>query len=319
MRSSRSAHRTSASTPGAPERAAARRGEGTRVKPWIAGARLATLPAALAPVLVGGGLAWSDGRFAALPFAGALAGALLLQIGTNFSNDVSDFVRGADAADRLGTPRVTQTGQLTPAQVRGAAAVCFGLAVAVGAYLVARGGWPIVAIGLASIAAGVAYTGGPWPFGYHGLGDLVVLLFFGPVAVAGTYYVQALVWSGSSIVAGIGVGALVTAILVVNNLRDRSTDARAGKRTLAVRIGERATRWEYALLLATAGLAPAVGVGFLGWPRGALAAWGALILAAPPARTVWSHADPRELNPALGATARAAGAYGFLFALGCVW
>jgi len=181
---------------------------------WIAGARPRTLPAAIGPVLVGGGLAWQDARFALIPFAAALAGALFIQIGTNFSNDYSDFVRGADTPDRVGTPRMTQTGQLSSRAVRGAAALSFAVATLVGVYLVWRGGWPIVGIGLASIAAGVCYTGGPWPFGYHGLGDLFVLLFFGPIAVAGTYFVQTLDWSSGAILAGLGVGALTTAILV---------------------------------------------------------------------------------------------------------
>ncbi|WP_419163706.1 1,4-dihydroxy-2-naphthoate polyprenyltransferase [Candidatus Palauibacter sp.] len=286
---------------------------------WLAGARLRTLPAAAGPVLAGGGLAWSDGGFAVTPFLAALAGALLIQVGTNFSNDYSDFVRGADTAERLGTPRVTQAGLLDPRAVRLGAVVSFALAVAAGVYLVSVGGWPIVWIGVAGILAGICYTGGPWPFGYHGLGDLFVLVFFGPVAVAGTYYVQLGRWAPAALLAGIGAGALATAILVVNNLRDRETDEAAGKRTLAVRIGRTATCAQYTFLLVVAVAIPPAG--FLAglWPAGALLASGAVLLTAAPLGAVWRHEDPRVLNPALAATARATGAYGLLFAAGCLW
>jgi 1,4-dihydroxy-2-naphthoate octaprenyltransferase len=282
------------------------------------GARLRTLPAAIGPVLVGGGLAWSKGGFAGLPFLAALGGAVLLQVGTNYANDYSDFVRGADTGGRLGAPRVTQTGLMSPASVRTAAAISFGLAVLAGTYLVARGGWPVVWIGLASIAAGVCYTGGPWPFGYHGLGEAFVLIFFGPVAVIGTVYVQMLAWPLDAVSAGVGVGALTTAILVVNNLRDRDTDAVAGKRTLAVRIGVRGTRIEYAVLLGAAAAIPIAGVRFHAWPTATLLSVGALGLTLAPLRVVLSFRDPRELNGALSRTAMAAGLYGLLFATGCL-
>jgi len=285
---------------------------------WIQGARLRTLPAAIAPVLVGGGLARSAGGFAAGPFLAALAGALLIQVGTNYANDYSDFVRGADTHERLGAPRVTQTGLLSPAAVRRGAAVAFGLALVVGVYLVAVGGWPIVWIGLASLAAAVCYTGGPWPFGYHGLGDVFVLAFFGPIAVAGTAYVQTLAWSAEAILAGLGVGSLITAILVVNNLRDRVTDAAVGKRTLAVILGERGSKLEYTALWITAFVVVPVGAWSGGWPAGALLALLAAIPGHRPLRGVWAYDDPRELNPALPATAKTAGLYGLLFAVGCL-
>ncbi len=285
---------------------------------WIAGARLPTLPAAVGPVLMGGGLAWWAGRFEPLPFTAALVAALFIQIGTNLANDYSDYVRGADTAERLGSPRVTQTGQLRPERVKAGAALCFGLALAVGVYLVVRAGWPIVWIGLASIAAGVLYTGGPWPFGYHALGDVFAFVFFGPVAVAGTYYVQTLEWSVGALWAGVGVGAITTAILVVNNLRDRDTDRAAGKRTVAVLIGRRASQLEYTALFAVGGLVPLLGVLRGGWPHATLLAWGALALAIPALHTLWTYRDPRLLNPVLRATARAAGLYGLLFAIGCL-
>lgn len=267
---------------------------------------------------MGGGIAWLEGGFVAGPFLAALAGGLLIQSGTNFANDYSDFVRGADTGERLGSRRATQSGLLTAAQVRAGAAASFGLALLVGSYLVLRGGWPVVAIGVAAIAAGIAYTGGPWPFGYHGLGDAFVFIFFGPVAVAGTAYVQTLDWTSEAILAGAGAGAVVTAILVVNNLRDRHTDALAGKGTLAVRIGERATRAEYAFLLSAGLLVPPLGIVIAGWPPGVLLSLAGGVAAGPPLARILRGADGRELNPALADTARAAGLYGLGFAAGCV-
>jgi len=264
-------------------------------------------------------LAWKDGGFAVAPFLAALGAALLIQIGTNFANDYSDFARGADTADRLGTPRVTQAGLLTAAAVRLGAAVSFALAVAVGVYLVVIGGWPIVWIGVGAIVLAVCYTGGPWPYGYHALGDVAVLILFGPVAVAGTCDVQLSRWAPGTLVAGLGAGALATAILVVNNLRDITTDAAAGKRTLAVRIGPSATRVQYSLLVAVAAAVPPVGVLAGWWPPGTLLASGATLFAVAPLRVVWTYENPRTLNPALAATARTTGAYGLLFAFGCLW
>jgi 1,4-dihydroxy-2-naphthoate octaprenyltransferase len=221
-------------------------------KKWWLAARPRTLPAAAAPVAVATAIALADGCAAPLPAAAALAGALLLQIGANLANDVFDFEKGADTEGRLGPPRVTQLGLLTPAAVRRGMAAVFAAAAVVGLYLVAVGGWPIALAGALSIAAGLAYTGGPYPLGYHGLGDLAVFLFFGVVAVCGTYWVQALTLPAHVMALSIPIGALATAILVVNNLRDVDTDARAGKRTLAVRWGRGAARIEYAALLLVA-------------------------------------------------------------------
>ncbi len=265
---------------------------------------------------VGGALAAADGQFATLPFVAALTGALLLQVGTNLANDYSDYVRGADADDRVGFRRASQAGRIPPSRVRVGATVTFGLAMLVGAYLVWVGGWPVLAIGLSAVAAGVAYTGGPWPYGYRGLGDLFVFVFFGPVAVGGTYYVQALSVTGDLLLAGTGVGALVTAILVVNNLRDRRSDERAGKRTLAVRLGVGGTRVQYSLLVLAAAAVPPIGVAAAGWSAGTLLALTGLALAIPAFRTVWRFHDPRALNPALEGTAAASGAYGLLLAIG---
>ena len=290
-----------------------------RVRAGIAAARVRTLPAAIGPVLVGSGIAWADDQFIVLPFLATLAAALLIQVGTNYANDYFDFIHGVDTEARLGDPRMTQTGQLTAAVVRGGAALSFSLAIVVGTYLVWRGGWPVVTIGLASIAAGICYTGGPWPFGYHGLGDLFVMVFFGPIAVAGTYYIQALNWNYGTLLAGLGVGALTTAILVVNNLRDHSTDRVSGKRTLAVLMGKRSTQIEYTLLLLIAATVPVLGTVWLDWPILVLLSSGALVAVGSSLRIVWTYEDPRELNSALSATAGITGAYGLLFALGCIW
>ena len=284
----------------------------SRLGVWILAVRPRTLPAAAAPVFVGSGLAVHHGRFALLPALAALVGALLIQIATNLANDYYDFVRGADTSERVGPVRVTQAGLLTPRAVHRGMVAALLAALLVGVYLVWIGGWPIVVIGLASLAAAVGYTAGPFPLAYHGLGDLFVFAFFGPVATAGTYHVQALSFSGEAVLAGAGVGALSTAILVVNNLRDRATDERAGKRTLAVRMGAGATRLQYLLLLATGAAVPPLGVALFGWPPATLSASLALGLASVPARRVLAHRDPRELLPALGETARVLAVYGLM-------
>ncbi|MBA3457955.1 MAG: 1,4-dihydroxy-2-naphthoate polyprenyltransferase, partial [Deltaproteobacteria bacterium] len=219
---------------------------------WIAAARLRTLPAAVVPVAVGTAVVAATGRVAWCPALAALAGSIAIQIGTNFANDVFDAEKGADGADRVGPLRAVSAGLISAGAMKRAMIIAFIVAAGFGLYLVSVAGWPIVAIGLASIVAGIAYTGGPWPLGYHGLGDVFVLAFFGFVAVCGTAFVQlgevpCLAWW-----AAVPVGALATAILVVNNVRDRAGDARAGKRTLAVRFGRRAALAEYALLLAVA-------------------------------------------------------------------
>lgn len=261
-------------------------------------------------------MALSYGQFRLLPFLAALLGALLIQIGTNLANDYSDYVRGADTEDRKGFVRVAQAGLIAPHHLRIGIVVTFGLAALVGLYLVTVGGWPILVIGLTSIAAGVLYTGGPWPFGYHGLGDPFVFVFFGLVAVGGTFYVQALHLPLDVLLAGAAMGSLSTAILVVNNLRDRGTDRQAGKHTLAVLLGERATQIEYTLLVVLAMAIPPFGMAAHGWPSTTLLALGSLTLAWRPLRTVWRYRDPVELNTALAGTSRLTGLYGLLLAAG---
>ncbi|HKJ02011.1 MAG TPA: 1,4-dihydroxy-2-naphthoate polyprenyltransferase [Longimicrobiales bacterium] len=286
---------------------------------WVLAARPKTLTAAAAPVVAGTGLAAFHGGASALPALAALVGALLIQVATNLANDYYDFVRGGDTVERVGPVRVTQAGLLAPASVKRGMLLTLAAALLVGCYLVWVGGLPIVVIGLASLACAVLYTGGPYPLAYHGLGDAFVFVFFGLVAVSGTVYVQLLAWPPDALLAGAAMGALSTAILVVNNLRDLPTDAKAGKRTLAVRLGLGGTRAEYLLMLAVAAAVPVAGwVGF-GWPATALVAEAAIALAVPPARTVLTFADPRELLPALGQTARAVALYGALLGLGVAW
>ena len=215
---------------------------------WLA-ARPRTLPVALAPVAVGTALAAADGVARVGPALAAGLAAVLLQIGTNLVNDFADAERGADTEARLGPPRAVQQGWLSPQAVRAGALAAFAAAAALGTYLVAVGGWPILLIGLLSIAAGWAYTAGPYPLGYHGLGDPAVFLFFGCVAVCGTYWVQGQALPPHVVLASLPLGALATAVLVVNNIRDLATDRNAGKRTLAVRLGPRGARAEYAALV----------------------------------------------------------------------
>lgn len=282
---------------------------------WWLAIRPATLTASAAPVLVGTGAAWSDGVFAPGPALAALVGASLLQVGANFANDVFDFERGADNADRLGPQRATQQGWISAAQMKRAMWLAFAGALVTGVYLTAVAGWPVMALGLLSIAAAYLYTGGPKPYGYLGLGDLSVFVFFGPGAVAGTYFVQAHAVSPLVLWASVPIGALATAILVVNNLRDIETDARAGKLTLAVRLGERATRNYYQLLLAVAyAVSPIV------WFRGLADAWVMLPwLSLPLALGLASrmrHERGLALNGCLVQTARLEVVFGLLFAVG---
>jgi 1,4-dihydroxy-2-naphthoate octaprenyltransferase len=285
---------------------------------WWLAIRPATLTASAAPVLVGTGAAWAEGAFALGPALAALVGAALLQVGANFANDVFDFERGADNADRLGPQRATQQGWISAAQMKRAMWLAFAGATAVGLYLTYVAGWPVLALGLLSIAAAYLYTGGPKPYGYLGLGDLAVFVFFGPGAVAGTYYVQALSLSPLALLASIPIGALATAILVVNNLRDIETDARAGKHTLAVRIGDGPTRSYYLLLLGAAYLLP-----LLLWWRGFAEAWVMLPwLSLPLALQLagrMRHERGLALNGCLVGTARLEVVFGLLFALGLAW
>jgi 1,4-dihydroxy-2-naphthoate octaprenyltransferase len=267
---------------------------------WLMAARPRTLPAGVAPVLVGTALAVTEGTFRAGAFVAALLGAVFIQVGANLSNDYSDARRGADTEDRLGPVRVTAGGLVPPRQVLIATYITFGLAVLCGAYLVYVAGPALLAIGAASILAGVLYTGGPRPYGYEGLGEVFVFLFFGIVAVTGSYFVQveSLEWEAFAL--AVPVGLLAAAILVVNNIRDIDTDRRAGKRTLAVRLGRQKARTLYSVMLLVAYVA-LISVVFPLSPW-VLLPWLTLPLAARLARTVRAHVDGPTLNAALART-----------------
>ena len=288
----------------------------TPARAWILAARPATLPAAVVPVLVGTGAALADGaQLRPLVFVMTLACALLIQIGTNFANDYSDFARGADTEARLGPVRVTASGLMTREEVRLGIIAAFGLAVLIGIYLAWVGGWPIIVIGIVSVLSGLAYTGGPFPTGYHGLGDLFVFVFFGLVAVTGTAFLQTGVWSRTALLLSIPIGLLVTNILVVNNLRDLPTDIAAGKRTLATRIGERPTRIQYVSFCVAALMMSAAAAIDLE------SAWLLLPLASAPLainliRKVGGGVSGRELNPVLERSGQLLLAFGLLLAIG---
>jgi 1,4-dihydroxy-2-naphthoate octaprenyltransferase len=286
------------------------------IRIWLMAARIRTLPAAIAPVLVGTALAGFAHVFHPLRFIAALVGAIFIQVGTNLSNDYSDARRGADTEDRLGPVRVTAGGLVPPRQVLIATYVSFGVAVLAGIYLIAVAGWELLLVGAASILAGVLYTGGPRPYGYEGLGELFVFLFFGIVAVVGSYFVQTthLVWEAFAL--AVPVGLLASAILVVNNFRDIDTDRRAGKRTLAVRLGRERTRSLYAGIVYLAYvLAPVT------WLFGPLKAWVllpwlTLPVAAPVVRAVRNRIDGPSLNQALAQTGLLQLAFCMLLAAG---
>jgi 1,4-dihydroxy-2-naphthoate octaprenyltransferase len=283
---------------------------------WLLAARPRTLPAAVAPVLVGTSLAIADDELRVLAFLAALVGSVFIQIGTNLSNDYSDARRGADTEDRLGPVRVTAGGLMPPRRVLVGTYVAFGIAVLAGIYLTAITGPELLLVGAASIAAGVLYTGGPRPYGYEGLGELFVFLFFGVVAVVGSYYVQAerLPWEAFAL--SVPVGLLAAAILVVNNVRDVDTDRRVGKRTLAVRLGRGRARALFGAMLAISYLAtvaiPLAG-GLTWWVALPLLS---LPLAVPLWRTVARHADGPALNAALADTGRLLAVFSLLLAAG---
>jgi len=285
---------------------------------WLQAIRPRTLPAAIAPVVVGAAMAGRWEVFSLGPAVAALVGALLIQVATNLANDYFDFLKGGDTEHRVGPTRVVQAGLLSPTAVWRATVLVLVAAAGVGTYLVWMGGWPILVVGLLALVCAVAYTGGPFPLAYHGLGDIFAFVFFGPVAVAGTVWVQGRVFHPEFLLAGAGVGALVTAILVVNNLRDRTTDADAGKRTTAVRFGLRGTRLFYLALLVMAAAVPPLGMAFWGWEAWTLLALLGLGLALRPLEAVFSFHDPRELLPALGGTARVVTWYAGLLAAGFV-
>ncbi len=285
---------------------------------WLLAARPRTLPAAVAPVIVGAALAYRDHAFDPLAAAICLGFALLVQIGTNFANDYYDHAHGADTAARVGPRRAVAAGLIAPAAMRGAMAAVFAVAFAVGLTLIAWGGPWLLVVGVASILGGIAYTGGPWPLGYHGLGDLFVFVFFGLVAVGATYFVQARQLTGDVLLAGGAIGLLTTNILVVNNYRDADTDRAAGKRTLVVRLGRTAARAQHVASLALAFALPV----YLAVRDRAPWRLAPLLLVG----MAWRHiqrlrdADsPPELIGLLGDTGKLVAGYAILFAAGTIW
>ena len=291
------------------------------LRTWAMAARPRTLPAAIAPVLVGSATAWAafgdaSESFSWGNFVAALIGAVFIQIGTNLANDYSDAKRGADTVDRLGPVRVTAAGLVAPKRVLYATWIAFGVAALAGLYLVTQVGPEILAIGILSIAAGVLYTGGPKPYGYEGLGEVFVFVFFGLVAVNGSYYVQLEDLHALPVLLSIPIGLLSAAILVVNNVRDIDTDRRAGKRTLAVRIGRERSRELYVAMIAAAYVLLPVAL-----LAGDGSGWGllgllSLPLAAAPVRAVRERADGPALNGALAGTGALLGAYALLVSIG---
>jgi 1,4-dihydroxy-2-naphthoate octaprenyltransferase len=277
------------------------------LKHWLLAARPKTLSAAIVPVLMGMALAWPRADW--FLFSCALIGAILIQIATNFINDALDFKKGTDTAERLGPIRVTQAGLIRPEIVMRAAFGCLFGAALCGIPLILRGGWPLLAIGVLSIAMAYAYTGGPYPLAYHGLGELFVILFFGLIAVGGTYYVLTLQWTGEALLAGLAAGSLATVLIVINNLRDVEGDRRSAKKTLAVRFGERFARFEVVVFA----LLPFAAAG----SRAPLTLL-ALPLAVALIVRVW-RSRGAELNRCLGMAGALQWAFGLLFVIGCTF
>jgi 1,4-dihydroxy-2-naphthoate octaprenyltransferase len=272
------------------------------VRIWLMAARVRTLPAAVAPVLVGTALAGYLHVFHPLRFLAALIGAMFIQIGTNLSNDYSDARRGADTEDRLGPVRVTAGGLVPPRQVLIATYLTFGIAVLAGVYLIVVAGWQLLLVGAASILAGVLYTGGPRPYGYEGLGELFVFLFFGIVAVAGSYFVQVKHLDWEAFALAVPVGLIAAGLLMVNNVRDIDTDRRANKRTLAVRIGRPRARILFAATIYLAYLLTPVTWIFGPLKPWLFLPWLTLPIAARVVRIVRNHTDGASLNGALAQT-----------------
>lgn len=281
---------------------------------WFLAARPKTLPASIAPIVVGTGVAIHEGGFHLLTAIMALLTALLLQIAANFANDALDFTRGADTPDRTGPTRIVSSGYVSVNAVLRATAITLILATLSGLYLVWRGGWPFLVLGIFAIICAFAYTGGPWPLAYLGLGEVFVFIFFGPIAVTGTAYLQTLDLTTLAVAASVPSGLMAICILLVNNVRDLEQDRRAGKHTVAVRIGDKASRREYVLIQQFT-----LAIPFLFWTFGWLNAWALLtILSWPVFWQLWRQISERKgqaLNATLGATGRASLIYSVLLAL----
>ncbi len=284
---------------------------------WILAARPKTLPAAASPVILGTALSYHDGIFHSFILLMTLLAAVLIQIGANFANDVYDYQKGTDRDDRLGPKRATQSGLITPEKMKNAMWLIFSLAICVGFYLAWIGGWPIVFIGLSSITAGIAYTGGPYPLGYHGWGDMFVFIFFGLIAVPGSYYLQTGIITSTSLWLGAALGMLSTAILVVNNIRDMETDIVTGKKTLAVRWGKSFSHIEFSILVIIPFIIPLCMWWNTRYNMSLLITLFALPIAVHLIIQLISKTG-RELNKVLAGTARFLFIFTILFSLGLI-
>lgn len=289
-----------------------------KFKIWVEAARPKTLAAAFTPVMIGAGIAWNDQAFSINNTAIAFICAFLIQIGTNFANDYFDFMKGADTDERIGFTRATASGLVSPKAMLNATILSMLLAFLFGLYLVWVGGWIVLLIGLLSLLFGVLYTGGPFPLGYNGLGDIFVFIFFGIVAVMGTYYINALEWSEASFWASLAVGALCTNILVINNLRDVEQDAKSGKRTLGVLLGDTALKWEYTIMLILAYAIPPHFYFQLSYKLWIFLPFVVFPIATYHAYKVWSETEKVNLNSLLEKTAQFMAIFGILFTIGII-
>ena len=289
------------------------------IRAWVLAGRPKTLPAAVMPVVIGTALALHDSMFRAGPAVAALICALLIQIGTNYANDLMDFKAGKDTPDRTGPTRAAASGWLTESQMMWGTVIVFVLTIPLGLYLIAAAGWPVLVIGLASIAAGVAYTGGPYPLAYHGLGDVFVFLFFGLVATVGTYYVQAEQITGLSLLVALPAGGLVTNILVINNYRDIPTDRQTGKHTLAVMLGESGTRIEFIILALVSYAIPLILLLTHQFSLPILLPWLSAPVAVGIIRQLYTGMRGQALNKTLAQTARLSLIFGLLFSAGLLF
>jgi len=288
------------------------------IKIWIEAARPKTLWASVAPVLIGTAMAYADGKWDLLVAVITLLSAMMIQIGTNFSNDYYDYKKGADTVERIGPIRATGAGLVKPAAMRLAYILAFSLSVISGFYLIWLGGWPILVIGFFSILFGVLYTGGPFPLGYKGLGDVFVLIFFGPIAVGGTYYLQTLDMNLSVILAGLSPGLISTALLSVNNLRDIHTEKKAGKKTLAVRFGPLFVRTEYLISILLACAMPIILIVINPNHPYSLTTILVILFALPTIKNVLFDEISSELNNALTNTGKILLVYSLVFSLGWI-
>ena len=280
---------------------------------WIDAARPKTLPAAFVPVWIGSALAYSEQSLNFTASLVALVCAFLIQIGTNFANDYYDFVKGSDTDERIGFIRATAAGLIAPKKMLTATGITMGLAFLLGLYLVWIGGWIVFLIGVLSLICGIAYTGGPYPLGYNGLGDVFVFIFFGIVAVTTTYYVNTLKWSMDAFWASLSAGALSTNILVINNLRDTEQDRISGKRTLGVIFGDNALRIEYTFMFVLAYAVPIYFYYFLDYSISIILPLVTLPLALRLTYIVWAENDKRTFNKLLENTAKCMFLFGLFF------